>query len=104
MQSKPLLSFIPAQAGWFVIDIVGGYSQDDKLEDKYWLQPIVGWRIETHEDVHNDSFSTAMPICPETINRDYFLLAPDGIVNSPEDRSWPNIAEFVKDQELKEKK
>ncbi len=92
MHDKSFREIIPAQAGWFIVDLVVDGTTQKPLRE-LWKQPIIAWGI-SEDKTGSKFFCWATPICAETINREYLLMSPDGQITDPESASWDNVEEF----------
>lgn len=98
MIEPKLIAVIPAVAGWYVVDTVLG--KDQKPLAEIWRQPVIAWKIYEWPTgtVHrvDECPSYGHPVCAETINKEYCLLAPDGHVVCPEINNWDTVEDFLK--------
>lgn len=100
---KPLkpLAIIPAQPGWFVVDIFD--DKDQTWGAEIWKQPVIAWAILELPPVKDMPWLWGHPVCVESVNEEYFLLSPDGQVTDPESGSWDTVGDFIKARAEKKK-
>ena len=85
----PLITIIPAQAGWATVE---AFFDDDGRVDELYLQPILGWRVETHITNKGDElFESTTPICVEILSSgaSECIKTPAGHFIFVEDCSFP---------------
>jgi hypothetical protein len=82
---------IPAQPGFYQVDIAWAVSPDDENGLVYY--PVVAWvvAIDVEDDADAElTMSSARPVVPELLgyDKDLIIKCPDGSFLQPEERQW----------------
>lgn len=82
---------IPAQPGYFVVDVANDSGE-------IYQRPVIAWCVEVHQNAAGDGgeelWTTARPIGVESFGGDVRILQPNGAVVVPESQEWESLEEF----------
>jgi hypothetical protein len=87
---QPPGQIIPAQSGWFVLQLYDDII-DDEHETSFGQTPIIAWNI--------DALGVVTPIClcPDDWQESHAILRSDGKVELLYDTTYDSVADWFKD-------